>query len=163
MNSTNEPGARWAAIGPRDELKSLGGLAFLQNVVNGVYPTPPIAELLGFRFAEAAAGRAVIAMTPHLGHHNLIGTVHGGVHATLLDTAMACAILAMLPPGQGFTTLEFKVSFIRAMTADTGEVRAEGALINLGRTVATAEGRLTDSAGKLLAHATTTCLILPLQ
>lgn len=158
----SEAAARWANIGPLEQLKQLGGLAFLQNVVSGAYPSPPISATLGFRFAEVEPGRAVVTMTPHAGHFNLIQTVHGGVHATLLDTAMACSILSTLPPGQGFTTLELKINYVRPMTDATGEVRAEGKVINVGRTIATSEGRLTDSAGKLIAHGTTTCLILSL-
>ncbi|MDX2217556.1 MAG: PaaI family thioesterase [Burkholderiales bacterium] len=155
--------ARWADIGPLEQLKQLGGLAFLQNVVNGTYPEPPIAATLGFRFVEVESGRAVVALTPHTGHYNLIQTVHGGVHATLLDTAMACAILSRLPTGQGFTTLELKINYVRPMTAATGEVCAEGRIINVGRTIALSEGRLTDSEGRLIAHGTTTCLVLALQ
>lgn len=157
-----EQTARWADIGPLEQLKRLGGLAFLQNVVNGTYPPPPISRTLGFRFVAVENGGARVAMTPTGDHYNLIQTVHGGVHATLLDTAMACAILSTLPAGQGFTTLELKISYVRPMTAATGEVRAEGTIINVGRTIATSEGRLTDSAGKLIAHGTTTCLILSL-
>lgn len=157
-----EQAARWADIGPLEQLKQLGGLAFLKNVVAGVYPPPPISAMLGFRFIEIEASRAVVAMTPHSGHYNLIQTVHGGVHATLLDTAMACCILSSLPVGQGFTTLELKINYVRPMTEATGEVRAEGRTINVGRTIATSEGRLTDSAGKLIAHGTTTCMILSL-
>jgi uncharacterized protein (TIGR00369 family) len=157
-----EAAARWAAIGPLDQLKQLGGLAFLQKVVSGEFPTPPIAALLGFRFAEVETGRAVVSLTPHAGHYNLIQTVHGGVHATMLDTVMACCILSTLPLGQGFTTLELKINYVRPMTDTTGTVRAEGKVINAGRTIATSEGRLTDGAGKLIAHGTTTCLILPL-
>ncbi len=154
--------ARWADIGPLDQLKQLGGLAFLQNVVTGKYPTPPISALLGFRFVEVEPGRAVVAMTPHAGHYNLIQNVHGGVHATLLDTAMACSILSTLAPGQGFTTLELKINYVRPMTETIGEVRCEGHIIHVGRTIATAEGRLKDGAGKLIAHGTTTCLVLSL-
>jgi len=157
-----EAAARWANIGPLEQLKQLGGIAFLKNVVAGTYPPPPISATLGFRFAEVEPGRAVVTMTPHAGHYNLIQTVHGGVHATLLDTVMACSILSTLPVGQGFTTLELKINYVRPMTDATGEVRAEGKTINVGRTIATSEGRLTDSAGKLIAHGTTTCLILSL-
>jgi uncharacterized protein (TIGR00369 family) len=157
-----DAGSRWAAIGPLAQLKELGGLAFLQNVVSGAYPQPPISALLGFRFAEVEPGRAVVTFSPTIGHYNLIGTVHGGVHATLLDTAMACCILATLPPGKGFTTLELKINYVRTLTEMTGEVRAVGTTLNVGRTVATSEGRLIDGQGKLLAHGTTTCLILDL-
>lgn len=157
-----EQAARWADIGPLEQLKQLGGLAFLKNVVAGTYPPPPISATLGFRFVQVESGRAVVAMTPHSGHYNLIQTVHGGVHATLLDTVMACCILSTLPVGQGFTTLELKINYVRPMTEATGEVRAEGRIINVGRTIATSEGRLIDGAGKLIAHGTTTCMILAL-
>lgn len=162
-DASREAGARWAAIGPLDKLKELGGLAFLTEVVKGTWPPPPISATLGFRFAEVEPGRAVVTMTPHAGHYNLIGTVHGGIHATLLDTVMACAILSSLPRGLGFTTLEFKINFVRPLTESTGEVRAEGHTINVGRTIAMAEGRLVDSGGKLIAHGTTTCLVLKLH
>lgn len=161
--ASREAGTRWAAIGPLDKLRELGGLAFLAEVVKGHWPQPPISALLGFRFAEVAPGRAVVTLTPHAGHYNLIGTVHGGVHATLLDTAMACAILASLPRGLGFTTLEFKIDFVRPLTESTGEVRAEGEAVNVGRTIAQAEGRLVDSSGRLIARGTTTCLIMKLD
>ncbi len=161
--ASREAGERWAAIGPLEKLKELGGLAFLTEVAKGSWPPPPISATLGFRFAEVDPGRALITMSPHAGHYNLIGTVHGGIHATLLDTAMACAILSSLPRGLGFTTLEFKISFVRPLTVATGEVRAEGHAINVGRTVAHAEGRLVDTQGKLIAQGTTTCLVLKLE
>jgi len=104
-------------------------------------------------------GRAVFVSTPVFEHYNAIGTVHAGYTATLLDSCMACAVLSALPKGTGFTTMEFKVSLLRPLTKETGIVRAEGTLLSRGRRGATAEGRLSDANGKLLAHATTTCLI----
>ena len=119
----------------------------------------PIADHTGFGLVEVESGRAVFAGTPALRHYNPLGTVHGGYAATLLDSCMGCAVHTALPKGTGYTTLEFKVSLVRPITADTGPVRAEGKLVSGGRRVATAEGRLTDSSGRLLAHATTTCLV----
>ena len=156
----NDTSSRWAAIGPLEQLKNLGGLAFLQKVVREEFPTPPIAATLGFRFVEVEPGRSVITMRPDARWYNLIQTVHGGVAATLLDTVMATAILSTLPVGKGFTTLELKLNYVRPITDQTGDLRAEGTIINVGRTIGTAEGRLTDPQGKLLAHGTTTCLIL---
>jgi uncharacterized protein (TIGR00369 family) len=101
----------------------------------------------------------VIHSIPGFRHYNPIGSVHGGYFATLLDSAMGLAVHSMLPAGTGYTTLEFKISFIKGMTKDTGTVRTEGRTLNVGRRTATAEARITDSKGRLLAHATTTCLV----
>ena len=138
----------------------LSGLEFLQKIAAGDYPGPPLAALMNFSLVELEEGRAIFAVEPAEYHYNPIGVVHGGLAATLLDSAMGCAVHSMLPAGAGYTTLELKVNFIRAMTSETGRVQCEGKLIHLGRTTATAEGRIVDSAGKLYAHATTTCLIL---
>ena len=144
-----------------DVLKSLSGLDFLQGIVDGSRPQPPISELLGFHLVEAEKGRAVFEGTPEFRHYNPISTVHGGFAATLLDSALGCAVFSTLLKGDTWTTLELKLNFVRPMTKDTGVVRAEGRLIHRGRTVATSEGDLKDSAGKLYAHATTTCMIFP--
>lgn len=140
--------------------RGMSGFEFLQKIVSGELPRPPIAALLDFQIVELQEGRAVFAVNPAEYHYNPIGVVHGGLAATLLDSAMGCAVHSMLPAGAGYTTLELKVNFIRAMTAETGRVRAEGKLIHLGGRTATAEGRVIDESGKLYAHATTTCLIL---
>ena len=140
----------------------MSGFEFLQKIVAGELPPPPLASLMDFQIVELAEGRAVFAVDPAEYHYNPIGVVHGGLAATLLDSAMGCAVHSMLPAGTGYTTLELKVNFIRAMTAETGRVRAEGKLIHLGARTATAEGRVLDESGKLYAHATTTCLILKL-
>jgi uncharacterized protein (TIGR00369 family) len=140
--------------------RGMSGFEFLQKIVSGELPRPPIAALLDFQIIELQEGRAVFAVNPAEYHYNPIGVVHGGLAATLLDSAMGCAIHSMLPAGTGYTTLELKVNFIRAMTAETGRVRGEGKLIHLGGRTATAEGRVIDESGKLYAHATTTCLIL---
>jgi uncharacterized protein (TIGR00369 family) len=138
----------------------LSGMEYIQAIFCGELPAPPIAQLMGFRGVEAEPGRAVFEMEPGLQHYNPIGSVHGGVAMTLLDSAMGCAVHTLLEPGVGYTTLELKTNFVRPMTADTGVVRCEGNVIHSGSRVATAEGKLTDANGKLLAHGTTTCLIL---
>jgi uncharacterized protein (TIGR00369 family) len=140
--------------------RELSGLEYIGALQRGELPAPPIAETLGFRLVEAEPGRAVFEMEPGTRHYNPIGSVHGGVALTLLDSAMGCAVHTLLEAGVGYTTLEVKTNFVRAVTADTGTIRCEGLVVHAGSRVATAEGRLTDPAGKLLAHGTTTCLIL---
>jgi uncharacterized protein (TIGR00369 family) len=139
---------------------TMSGLEFLQAMQCGELPAPPIMQLLNFGFQEAEAGRVVFHVEPAEYHYNPIGMVHGGLAATLCDTAMGCAIHSSLPAGAGYTTLELKINFVRPLTAATGLVLCEGKLINVGGRVATAEARMTDRAGKLYAHATTTCLIM---
>ena len=140
--------------------RGLTGMEFLQKIVAGELPPPPIASLLNFELVELSEGHAIFAVEPKEYHYNPIGVVHGGLAATLLDSAMGCAVHSTLPAGAGYTTLEIKVNFVRPITADTGRVRAEAKLIHVGGRTATAEGRVIDEAGKLYAHATTTCLIL---
>jgi uncharacterized protein (TIGR00369 family) len=139
--------------------RGLSGLEYLQKIVAGEVPPPPISALMNFRIAELGEGHAVFAVEPAEYHYNPIGVVHGGLAATLLDSAMGCAVHSMLPVGAGYTTLEIKVNYIRPMTAETGEVRCEAKVIHVGGRTATAEGRVLDAGGKLYAHATTTCII----
>ena len=148
---------------PAETAATMTGLEMLTAMIEGRLPAPPIMQLIGFDLAEVDKGRAVFEGTPALRHYNPLGTVHGGYAATLLDSCMGCAVHTTLPKGTGYTTLEFKVSLVRPITADTGLVRAEGLIINSGRRVATAEGRLTDARGRLLAHATTTCLVFEVE
>jgi uncharacterized protein (TIGR00369 family) len=138
----------------------LSGMEYIQAIFRGELPPPPISTLIGFRGVEAESGRAVFEMTPGPEHYNPIGSVHGGIALTLLDSAMGCAVHTTLDAGVGYTTLEVKTNFVRPITADTGPIRCEGTLVHAGSRVATAEGRLTDATGKLLAHGSTTCLIL---
>ena len=138
----------------------LSGLEYIHAIFAGELPPPPIAVLMGFRGVEATPGRAVFEMEPGPQHYNPIGSVHGGVALTLLDSAMGCAVHTLLDAGVRYTTLEVKTNFVRPMTAETGLIRCEGTVIHRGGRVATAEGRILDDAGKLLAHGTTTCLIL---
>ncbi len=142
-----------------DILKSYDGLGFAKAIADGTLPQPPICELLNFHLVEAEYGRAAFEGIPEFRHYNPIGTVHGGFASTLLDSALGVAIFSTLTKGATWTTLELKVNFVRALTKDTGPVRAEGRIVHRGRTVATSEGDLKDRAGKLYAHATTTCMI----
>lgn len=140
---------------------NMPGLDFIRAMATGEVPSPPIAALLGFRVFEVEEGRVVFAVEPAEQHYNPIGAVHGGLACALFDSAMGCAVHTVLPAGTGYTTLELKVNFLRPMTSATGEVRCEGRTIHVGRTTATAEARLTNRAGKLFGHATTTCMIFP--
>jgi uncharacterized protein (TIGR00369 family) len=142
-----------------DRQKEMSGLEFVQGLVDGTLPLNTIAETLGYDVTEAAQGRVVVTAQPSGAHLNPAGTVHGGLAATLLDSAMGLAIQSTLEKGVGQTTLEFKISLVRPITPDTGRIRAEGTVMSRGRRVGTAEGRLTDGTGRLLAHGTTTCLI----
>jgi len=149
-------------VSTKEQVRERSGLEFLQAIAGGELPAPPIGALLGFLPVEAEPGRVVFQGTPGPQHFNPLGTVHGGYAATLLDSCVACAVQTMLPAGKAYTTLELKVNFIRALTDKAGPVRAEGKVVSVGGQIGIAEGRLTDSAGKLYAFATTTCLIFAL-
>ena len=145
-----------------DQLKSMSGFEFLQGILNGHIPIAHIGKTLDFFPVEGEPGRVVFQGTPGREHYNPMGSVHGGYFCTLLDSAVGCAVQSMLPKGVGYTTLEIKVNLIRAMTDKTGPVRAEGKIIQVGKQVGTAEGRIIDANGKVYAHATTTCLVFAL-
>src|SRR5215208_5631970 len=141
--------------------RSLSGMESLQAIMNGTLPPPPIALTLGMDIVELDEGRAVFEAHPAEFHYNPIGVVHGGLAATLLDSATGCAVQTTLPAGVGYTTLELKTNFVRAITRDTGRVLCEAEVVHRGGTIATAEARLrAESDGKLLAHGTSTCLII---
>jgi uncharacterized protein (TIGR00369 family) len=142
--------------------RGMGGLEFLQLVLHGEVSKPPVAHLIGFRLTDVANGRVVFTCEPHESHYNPLGSVHGGVLATLLDSAMGCAVHSTLPAGRFYTTLEIKVNYIRAVGTGSGPVRAIGETIHSGRQTAIAEGRLVDDAGRQYAHATTTCMVFDL-
>jgi len=139
--------------------KEMSGLEFVQGLANGTLPLNMIAQTLGYDVTEAESGRVVVTIVPSDAHLNPAGTVHGGLTATLLDSCMGLAIQSTLEQAVSQTTLEFKISLVRPITTDTGPVRAEGIVLNRGRRIGTAEGRVTDGKGRLLAHGTTTCLI----
>ena len=140
--------------------RSLAGIEFLRAIRDGRLPHPPICALLGYRLTEVESGHAVFEIAPAEQHYNPIGVVHGGIAMTLLDSAMGCAVQTRMPAGGGYTTLEAKTNLVRAVTADTGALRALGKVLHIGKRVATAEARLEDREGKLYAHATSTCIVL---
>ena len=146
-------------VTPTEVMASMPGIDFVRAIFDGKLPAPPIMQNIEPFDSTAEPGVVVMHSIPGLRHYNPIGSVHGGYAATLLDSAMGLAIHSMLPVGTGYTTLEFKVSFIKGMTKDSGRVRTEGRTLNVGRRAATADARMTDSRGRLLAHATTTCLV----
>ena len=142
-----------------DRQKEMSGLEFVQGLADGTLPLNTIAQTLGYDVSEAESGRVVVTAIPTGAHLNPAGTVHGGLAATLLDSCMGLAIQSTLEKGVGQTTLEFKISLVRPITPETGLIKAEGVVLNCGRRIGTAEGRVTDGQGRLLAHGTTTCLI----
>jgi uncharacterized protein (TIGR00369 family) len=146
-------------VTPTEVMASMAGVDFVRAIFEGRLPAPPIMQTVEPFDSTAEPGIVVFHSIPGFRHYNPIGSVHGGYAATLLDSAMGLAVHTALPAATGYTTLEFKISFIRGMTKDTGPVRTEGRTLNVGRRAATAEARITDSKGRLLAHATTTCLI----
>src|SRR3954453_5107568 len=146
-------------VTPTEVMAGMAGIDFVRGIFNGQLPSPPIMQGIEPFDCSADAGVVVLHSPPAFRHYNPIGSVHGWPAATLLDSAMGLAIHSTLPPGSGYTTLEFKVSFIRGITKDTGPVRTEGRTLNVGRRAATAEARITDAKGRLLAHATTPCLV----
>jgi uncharacterized protein (TIGR00369 family) len=157
----NEAAARTYGTVSPEARKEMTGLEFVQGLANRTLPLNTIARTLGYDVTEAEAGRVVIAITPTGDHLNPAGTVHGGLTATLLDSCMGLAVQTTLEKDLSQTTLEFKISLLRPITPETGKIRAEGVVLSRGRRIGTAEGRVTDSDGRLLAHGTTTCLIFP--
>jgi len=146
-----------------DRQIEMSGLEFVEGLVSGALPLNTMAETLGYDIVEVSKGRVVATAIPHEGHRNPAGGVHGGLAATLLDSCMGLAIQSTLKRGVGQTTVEFKIALVRPITPETGLIKAEGVVLNCGRRIGTAEGRITDSNGRLLAHGTTTCLIFESQ
>jgi uncharacterized protein (TIGR00369 family) len=150
----------YGTVSPEQQ-KAMSGLEFVSGLASGVLPLNAFAQTLGYDVVEAESGRVAITLNPTGAHLNPWGTVHGGLTATLLDSCMGLAIQSVLDKGIGSTTLEFKISLVRPITLEIGPIRAEGKVLNCGRRIGTAEGRVTDAKDRLLAHGTTTCLILP--
>ena len=142
-----------------DRQKEMSGLEFVQGLVDGTLPLNTMAKTLGYDVTEATSGRVVVTAEPNGTLLNPAGTVHGGFTATLLDTCMGLAVQSTLEKGIGQTTLEFKIPLVRPITPETGLIKAEDVVLSRGRHVGTAEGRVIDNRGRLLAHGTTTCLI----
>ena len=140
--------------------KKQSGLELLSAIAAGDIPPPPIARLIGASLVEVGPGRAVFELEPAEWMYNPIGAVHGGIAATLLDSVMGCAVHSTLAAGVGYTTTDIQVRYIRAMGSDTGPVRAEGSVVHAGRRLVTAQGQILAASGKLIAHATTACMVL---
>jgi uncharacterized protein (TIGR00369 family) len=167
MSSVAEPRTRTRTVSWEDPAATaatglkLRGLEYMRAIADGTMPQPPVARLFGFHIVEAEEGRAVFALEPAEWMYNPIGSVHGGIAATMLDSCMGCAVHTTLDPGIGYTTTDLQVRYIRAMSEATGRVLAEGRVVHAGRRTATAEGRLfAESDGTLIAHGTTGCVIL---
>ncbi len=151
-----------SGVAPPEVLKSLSGYDFLRGILDGRVPPPPIMITLGYRPAEFEIGRVVFKAELDGRAYNPIGVIHGGFAATLLDTVTGCAVHSTLPAGTGYTTIELKVNFLRPLVVQLGEITATGKVINSGRRTALATGEITDKDGKLLAYASSTCLIFEL-
>ena len=145
-----------------EQVAGKSGLEMMRAVLTGGIPHAPIAKTLDFLLIEVGEGRAVFQGTPGPAHLNPLGTIHGGWYATLLDSALGCAVHTMMPPGRAYTTAELSVNLVRAIGSKVSRVRAEGKVIHCGRQLATAEARLFGPDGTLYAHATTTCLVFEL-
>lgn len=150
-------------VASAERLASHSGMEMFSAIFDGVLPQPPMGDTLGFIPIRMSSGEALFQGRPQVKHYNPMGTVHGGWYAAMLDSAVGCAIHTKLPAGKAYTTLELKVNMVRALTADVSVVRAEGKVIQVGRQVAIAEGRIVGPDGKLYAHATTTCLVFDLR
>lgn len=142
------------------EVTERSGLEYLQAIVDGDLPHPPVCGLIGFRVAAVAEGRSTIELDPGEHHYNTIGTVHGSVIVAALDSAAGNAVHSTLPAGVLYTTVDLATTYLRPVTADSRTLRCEGEMIHGGRRVAVSEARLVDGRGRLLAHAKATCLIL---
>ncbi|WP_308258942.1 PaaI family thioesterase [Pseudonocardia sp. H11422] len=161
MTGIRERSYQW-----RDPLASasvaptVDGLSYMQAMMRGELPHPPILDTLDFELESVDVGSAVFRLRPAEFHYNPIGSVHGGVYATLLDSAAGCAVQTTLPAGAWYTSMGLNAKFLRRITVDTGEVRCEGRIVHRGGRTALARAELTDGAGKLLAEATSSCLIM---
>jgi uncharacterized protein (TIGR00369 family) len=142
-----------------DQVAAKSGLEVIQAMLRGEIAYPHISETMDFTLVQASLGSTTFQGTPQLKHYNPLGTVHGGWYATLLDSAVGCAVHTMMPPGRSYTTAELSVNIVRAAHAKTGPLRAIGTVIHCGKQLATAEGKIIGADGKLYAHATTTCLV----
>jgi len=152
-----------AGVSRPDQVAGKSGMEMMQAMLRGELPYPPIARTLDFTLIEVSEGRAVFQGTPGPAHLNPMGSIHGGWYATLLDSALGCAVHTMMPPGRGYTTAELGVNLVKAIGAKAPRVRAEGKVIHCGRQLATAAARLFGPDGTLYAHATTTCLVFELK
>jgi uncharacterized protein (TIGR00369 family) len=154
-----EAGGGRPGVVPAQDARGMSGLAIMEALLAGRFPYPPIADTLDFSLVEVEKGKATFQGTPQVKHLNPMGTVHGGWYATLLDSAVGCAVQTALEPGYAYTTAELSVNLVRGARLDAGPLRAIGTVLHCGRQLATAEGKIVDAQGRLYAHATTTCLV----
>ncbi len=159
------PGMSVSGVGvlSLDRVARDGGLKAMQDLLSGELPAPPMSKTLKFGLSEVEEGRVVFKGLPTEEHLNPLGTVHGGWTATIMDSALGCAVFTTVKPGEAYTTVEFKVNLVRPPLPDMGEVFCEGRIVHRGRTIATSEAWLRDRNGKLLAHGTETCAIFPID
>jgi uncharacterized protein (TIGR00369 family) len=151
-----------AGVARPEQVAGMSGMETMQAMLRGELPYPPMAKTLDFNLMEVEPGKAVFQGTPGPAHLNPMGSIHGGWYATLLDSALGCAVHTMMPAGRGYTTAELSVNLVRAINGKAPRVRAEGKVIHCGRQLATAEARLYGPDGTLFAHGTTTCLVFDL-
>jgi len=140
-------------------VKEMSGLDYLRAIIAGTLPAAPIADLMGFSAVAVEEGKARFEVQPQECHYNPIGTVHGGLAATVMDSALGCAVHSTLPAGAGYTTLELHINYVRAVTRETSKLTCSSEVVHVGGRLATAQARLVDAAGTLYAHGTTTCMI----
>jgi uncharacterized protein (TIGR00369 family) len=157
----HNPAQRFGLL-PREAAAALSGFDFLRGMRDGLYPAPPFSERADVWPVSVEVGKVAFAGAPSAMFYNPMGVVHGGWIALLLDTVMGCAVHSSLKPGQAFTTIDLNTTFLRPITEKTGKIRAEGTLLHLGGRVASAEGKLFDAGGRLMAHGTETCAIMEL-
>jgi uncharacterized protein (TIGR00369 family) len=160
MNGNGERARARTGVVAREVATAVSGLEFLTSLRDAVHPAPPFAAVADIWIAEVAVGRVVFEALPSARFYNPLGTVHGGWISTLLDSAMGCAVHSTMEPRQSYTTVDMTVSFVRPVFEQTGKLRCEGKVIHVGGRIATAEGRVWDQAGTLIAHGSETCLLL---
>ncbi|HEX4210462.1 MAG TPA: PaaI family thioesterase [Candidatus Binataceae bacterium] len=156
---TNLNSQETVGLVPPNDAAAISGLDFLRRLLDGSYPTPPFSKETGIWLVSIELGRVVFEAMPSARYYNPMGIVHGGWIATLLDSAMACAVHSSLAPGHSFVTLEMKTVFVKAVLEQTGKLRCEGTLLHAGGRVASSEGRIYDGKGILIAHGSETCLV----
>ena len=154
-----QPISQGFGVADMADLVQISGYAYLKGILDGEFPAPTISRALNFRLSEVSQGAVTFTGVPSHEYMNPIGTVHGGYAATLLDSALACAVHSICPVGHASTTVELKLNYVRPIMPDTGRLYARGTVVHPGRQLATSEAKLTDENGKLFAHGTQTCSV----
>ncbi len=153
----------WDASTNRQTVQHMSGREYIEATMSGKIQASPMSRLMGFVTTEIGDGSIVVECMPGEQHYNVLGSTHGGLASTLLDTCMGGAVQVTMPAGYGAATLELKINYVRAITVETGKLRCEGRVIHPGKRIATADGRITDASGRLYAHGSTTMMIFPIQ